>query len=128
MRYHTHIEDTGMESVVVFGRTYSCNHPVYNVCTLYESKDGRGIAVIQQRQCMDITKFFRKATYWSHIDSHLVNRIFLTPGFGKYFDEHARMPENGLYPTVTVRQLMWALRMKPLKKERWETVFDRKEI
>lgn len=28
------------------------------------------------------------------------------------------------FPTVTVRQLMWALRMKPLKKERWETSFD----
>ena len=30
--------------------------------------------------------------------------------------------------TVTVRQIMWALRMKPLKKERWETVFDRSLI
>lgn len=34
----------------------------------------------------------------------------------------------GLYPTVTVRQMMWALKMKPMPKERWETVFDRKEI
>ena len=36
--------------------------------------------------------------------------------------------QNGFYPTVTVRQLMWAIRMKPMKKERWETVFDRKEV
>jgi len=27
-----------------------------------------------------------------------------------------------------VRQIMWALKMKPIKRERWETVFDRKEI
>lgn len=27
-----------------------------------------------------------------------------------------------------VRQVMWRLRMKPLKRERWETVFDRKTL
>ena len=35
---------------------------------------------------------------------------------------------GGLFPTVTVRQLMWALKMKPIAKECWETVFDRREI
>ena len=35
---------------------------------------------------------------------------------------------NGLYPTVTIRQIMWQLRMKPLPRKRWETYFDRKEI
>nr|DAP49012.1 MAG TPA: hypothetical protein [Caudoviricetes sp.] len=35
---------------------------------------------------------------------------------------------QGLYPTVTVRQIMWALKMKPIQKERWETVFDRRDI
>ena len=34
----------------------------------------------------------------------------------------------GLYPTVTIRQIMWALKIKPLKRERWETCFDRREI
>ena len=38
---------------------------------------------------------------------------------------HAKKKDShGYFPTVTVRQLMWALRMKPLKKERWETSFD----
>lgn len=32
------------------------------------------------------------------------------------------------YGTVTVRQIMWALKMKPIQKERWETVFDRRDI
>lgn len=36
--------------------------------------------------------------------------------------------KDGLYPTVTVRQIMWALKMKPIPRERWETVFDRREI
>lgn len=31
---------------------------------------------------------------------------------------------DGLYPTVTIRQIMWALKMKPLPRERWETCFD----
>jgi hypothetical protein len=35
---------------------------------------------------------------------------------------------DGLYPTVTVRQIMWSLKMKPIPKEKWETVFDRREI
>lgn len=37
-------------------------------------------------------------------------------------------PKDGIYPTMTVRQAMWAAKMKPLKKERWETVFDHKDI
>lgn len=32
------------------------------------------------------------------------------------------------YPTVTIRQIMWALKMKPIKRERWETVFDRRDV
>lgn len=35
---------------------------------------------------------------------------------------------DGLYPTVSVRQLMWGLKMKPLKRERWETCFDRRLV
>lgn len=32
------------------------------------------------------------------------------------------------YPTVTIRQIMWALKMKPLPKQPWETVFDHTPI
>ena len=63
------------------------------------------------------------------IDPWLTDKIYLHDGFKEYFDSHAkRKNQNGEYPTVTVRQIMWALRMKPLKKERWETVFDRSTI
>ena len=35
---------------------------------------------------------------------------------------------ENLYPTVTIRQIMWALKMKPIQRQRWETCFDRREI
>lgn len=42
---------------------------------------------------------------------------------------HYDKPEvNDIYPTVSIRQIMHALRMKLLPKERWKTVFDRKDI
>lgn len=70
-----------------------------------------------------------KSTYWSAIDPWLTDKIYLRRGFREYFDSHAeRRNQNGEYPTVTVRQIMWALRMKPIKRERWETVFDRSII
>ncbi len=50
------------------------------------------------------------------------------PKFKEYFDERASEPTDGLYPTVTIRQIMWALKIKPIAKERWETCFDRRDI
>lgn len=113
------------------GRTFYCNHPVYDSCTLYltsfETEDSEkikcGLAVIQQRQDS------RKRTYWGPIDSWLVDEIFEKEGFKDLFMKKAgRKDENGCYPTITIRQLMWALKMKPLTKQRWETTFDRKDI
>lgn len=68
-----------------------------------------------------------KNTWWSDIDPWLTDAIYLNPGFRAYFKAHAGAPD-GLYPTVTVRQIMWAPKMKPIPKERWETVFDRADI
>lgn len=121
MRYHDRTQP--QEWTNYYGSVYRCNHPVYLVCTLY-SENGKGLAVIQQR-------FNEKsrATFWGPIDPWLTDKIYLHDGFKEYFDSHAkRKNQNGEYPTVTVRQIMWALRMKPLKKERWETVFDRSTI
>lgn len=81
------------------------------------------MAVIQQRFNKN-----SKSTSWSEIDAWIIDTIYLHPQFKEYFDKRARESINGLYPTVTVRQIMWALKMKPIKRERWETVFDRKEI
>lgn len=97
-----------------------CDHPVYNRCTLYKSHT-KGLAIIQQ-YCDG------KKTYWDAIEPCLTDQLYLHEGFTDFFKQYAAEPENGLYPTVTVRQIMWALRMKPLKRERWETTFDHKPI
>ena len=83
----------------------------------------KGLAVIQQR--FDIPT---KSTSWTEIDEWLVDCIYYSPYFKKFFDERAAEPDNDIYPTVTIRQVMWALKMKPLPKYRWETVFDHKDI
>lgn len=119
MRYHHEKPDLYLST---YGITYTCNHPVYSICTLYQIRY-KGICVIQQRFDQST-----KQTYWSEIDPWLTDAIYLHPKFKKFFDERAGEPENGLYPTVTVRQIMWALKMKPIKRERWETCFDRRAI
>lgn len=106
----------------VYGRIYICDHPVYNRCTLFTIKD-KGLAVIQQRFNKE-----NKTTYWTEIDKWLNDILYLNPNFKPYFDERCGAIDKGLYPTVTIRQMMWALKMKPLPKERWETCFDRKDI
>lgn len=63
------------------------------------------------------------------MDSWLIDSLHLNPNFKEYFDHRAKEPDdNGLYPTVSIRQIMNALKMKPLPKEKWETVFDRSEV
>lgn len=106
----------------MYGETYCCDHPVYSTCTLFKIGD-KGLAVIQQRYDPKT-----KRTWWSELDPWLTDSIYLHKNFKKYFDGRSGLCTDGLYPTVTVRQLMWALRMKPLKKQRWETCFDRKNI
>lgn len=105
-----------------YGITYKCNHPVYDKCTLYLIGD-KGLGVIQQRYNSDT-----KTTWWSEIDEWLTDALYLHENFKLYFDKRAGKQENGLYPTVTIRQIMWALKMKPLQKARWETTFDRRNI
>lgn len=106
----------------LYGKLYRCDHPLYSRCTLY-LEGNFGLAVVQQR-------FDRvaKRTYWTEIDPWLIDAIYLHPGFKEYFDQKGDYPTNGFWPAVTVRQIMWALKMKPLKKEPWETVFDHSPI
>lgn len=106
----------------MYGETYTCNHPVYNRCTLFKM-DGKGLAIIQQRYDSDTKK-----TYWSEIDPWLTDDLYLHPGFKKIFIERAGTCTDGIYPTITVRQIMWALKIKPIPREVWETYFDRKLI
>lgn len=106
----------------MYGQAYECDHPVYSRCTLYLI-NGQGLAVIQQRY-----NPVNKITWWGEIDPWLTDDLYLHPGFKNVFDKRSGECSDGLYPTITVRQLMWALKMKPLPRERWETCFDRREI
>ena len=119
MRYHYEKPSIYLS---MYGTTYNCNHPIYNECTLFQIGE-KGLAVIQQRFDSDT-----KATWWSWIDPWLTDDIYLHPGFKAFFDIRSGTCKDGLYPTVTIRQIMWALKMKPLERKRWETVFDRKNI
>lgn len=119
MRYH-HEKPPIYTSM--YGEKYICDHPVYDSCTLYKI-NSKGLAVIQQRYDPET-----KSTYWTEVDPWLTDPLYLHPGFKKYFEDRSGECTGGLYPTVTVRQIMWALKMKPIKRERWETCFDRKEI
>ena len=119
MRYHYEKPSIYLST---YGDTYECNHPVYDRCTLFKM-DSKGLAIIQQR--FDSTD---KVTWWSEIDPWLTDALYLHPKFKEYFDLRAGQPIDGLYPTVTIRQIMWALKLKPIPRERWETCFDRKNI
>lgn len=119
MRYH-YEKPTKYSSM--YGETYICDHPVYNKCTLYKINN-KGLAVIQQRYDPET-----KSTTWGEIDPWLTDSLYLHWKFKAFFDDRAGPCVDGLYPTVSIRQIMWALKMKPIPRERWETCFDRREI
>ena len=119
MRYH--YEKPAVYSSM-YGSTYICDHPVYDQCTLFKIGE-RGLAVIQQRYDSE-----SKVTWWGAIDPWLPDQLYLHPGFKSFFDERSGEATDGLYPTVTIRQIMWALKLKPIPRERWETCFDRRII
>lgn len=119
MRYHYVKPDIYTS---LYGETYECNHVVYDRCTLYKI-GAKGLAVIQQRYIPNI-----KYTYWTEIDPWLTDVLYLHPKFRKFFDERAGIKKDNLYPTVTLRQIMWALHIKPIPREQWETCFDRRNI
>ena len=119
MRYHYEKPSVYFS---MYGDTYECDHSVYSKCTLFQV-GVKGLAVIQQRYDPETKK-----TWWSEIDPWLTDILYLHPKFKEFFDDRSGVEVDGLYPTVTIRQIMWALKMKPLKRERWETCFDRRDI
>lgn len=119
MRYHYSKPEL---YTTMYGETYICDHPAYDRCTLFRIGD-RGLAVIQQRYNPR-----NKVTWWTEIDPWLTDILYLHPKFKSFFDERAGPVTDGLYPTVTIRQIMWSFKMKPLPRERWETCFDRRDI
>lgn len=119
MRYHY---DKPTNYTSVYGAIYDCDHPVYDKCTLFKI-DKKGLAVIQQRYDEST-----KTTWWTEIDPWMTDAIYLHPKFREFFEDRSGTATDGLYPTVSIRQIMWGLKMKPLPKERWETCFDRRSI
>ena len=119
MRYHYQKPSIYLSK---YGETYICDHPVYHRCTLYKIAD-KGLAVIQQRYDPDT-----KNTWWSEIDPWITDTLYLHPKFKEFFDGRSGVARDGVYPTVTIRQIMWALKLKPIQRERWETCFDRRNI
>ena len=90
-------------------------HKCYYLCTLFE-KDNRGLAVVRP-----IFDEVEKTITFTALEDSLANDICNQPDFDEYFAEHADYQDaDGCYPTIGVRKIMWALRMKPLKKEEWE--------
>ena len=86
--------------VSMYGYIYTCNHPVYDKCTLYWIGN-RGLAVIQQRFNPET-----KSTYWTEIDPWLTGVLYLHTKFKEVFDDRSCKCKDGLYPTVTIRQIM----------------------
>ena len=112
MRYFTKKTETDL---CTRQYTYKCEHPLYSECTLIRCGD-KGLAIVQKRFNPKLKVF-----WYGPIDSWLADRIMITKGFGSYFDQHGNYEEDGIYPTVSVRQIMWAMKMKPLRKEWWES-------
>ena len=119
MRYHYEKPDLYFST---YGSTYHCDHPVYDSCTLFKIGD-KGLAVIQQRYCEQT-----KRTWWAEIDPWLTDYIYLHTNFIEFFNNRSDICKDGLYPTVSIRQIMWALKIKPIPRKRWETCFDRRSI
>ena len=46
----------------------------------------------------------------------------------EFFNERSEKCIDGLYSAVTIRQIMLALTLKTIPRQRWETCFDRRVI
>lgn len=103
--------------ILTKGYVSDFNHPLYNKATVY-SRQGVGVAIVQQR--FNTTT---KVTWWGPIDPWLVDEIAYSENFNDWFEKNADgKDENGLYPTFTIREVMWAMKMKPLKREIFENI------
>ena len=103
-----------------FGQIYCCPNTLFDLGTLY-LKDDLGLIVVQA-EFDNVTK----QVSFGPIDPGLAHDIYIQTGFEDYFSKHAgKMTGDGCYPVVNVRKVMWALRMKPLKRELWEQELQR---
>ena len=87
-------------------------HPLFNRATLLYSED-RGFLVVQQH--FDPVG---KSVWWGSIDPWLACDIRRADRFQDFFEDHA---DEKYSFVISVRKLMWEMRMKPLPKEFWES-------
>ena len=115
MKYYYEKPDDWIGAGVIF----SCKHPIYQKCTLFQIGE-YGIGIVQQHFDSD-----RKVSWWGPIEPWIAGDIYTNENFKEYFEEAAgEKDEDGNFPIFTVRKVMWALRMKPLRKEYWEEIFN----
>ena len=90
------------------GEIYICDHPLFNRATLFKQHYNKKT----------------KARLWGPVVPWLAYDIYANANFDRFFEENAsEADENGLYPIFPIRKVMWALRIKPLQREKWETGF-----
>lgn len=96
------------------------DYPVCNRCDiLYDPEAKVGLAVIQQRWNGRL-----KHTWWENVDRSIMDYIQYSPLLEDVFYQKAEeADEFGRFPVIEVRKLMWALKMKPMPKQFWETRF-----
>lgn len=112
MRYFT---EKPKHAITTRKYTYMCEHPLYSDCSLIRVED-KGLAIVQKRFNAKLKIF-----WYGAVDSWVIDEIIKHKDFESYFTKHSGECKDGIYPTVTVRQIMWALKMKPLKKSWWES-------
>ncbi len=98
----------------MFGKPIHLEHPIYRGGTLYFEK-GKGLIITQQH--FDAKT---KNCFWDYVDYWIANDIYTSSKFYDFFDANATVTN---FPVFELRKVMWELRMKPLKKEAWETFF-----
>ena len=115
MRPFYHDDETDYDKhVQIYHQT---GHPVYRSYTLYFNGE-RGFGVVKQYFSKRL-----KCYWWDNLASPLAFDIFKNENFWEYFDKVANEPdENGEYPIIQVRKVMYALKMPPERKKFWETV------
>ena len=94
---------------------YECDHPLYSQCTLVRHGE-LGLAIVQKRYNRKLKIF-----WYGPIYSWLADEVQKQEGFAPYFAKNSAKCTDGLYPTVEIRRLMWALKMKPLRKDWYDS-------
>lgn len=100
---------------MVVASVQKATHPLYTAYTKF-SDGGKSFGAIQQRYNETL-----HCTWWGPIDKDLIDKILDSPYFDEFWEDTAR--SSGLDHVIEIRRIMWALHMKPLPRELWETKF-----